>query len=193
MPNNKRHTLKTIKKRENLHPYSRKAKQLERIVMRKDKITSKDSQQSKKANIAARWLWFRYALDEDQEETTIDGMHELIQAYIERNSEEMEQLQAQRKITKRPKSQREHLIEATMTSDKDEYRSGMDLPDLTSRKMVQLIREWDGDINGMSRIRTIRLRQPVEKTTQQQQPRQTKASAMAIDNDHADTDMMDTK
>ncbi|ORX58187.1 hypothetical protein DM01DRAFT_1302217 [Hesseltinella vesiculosa] len=181
MPNNKRHTLKTIKKRENLHPYSRKAQQLARIVMRKDKIGSKVN--SKKDNIANRWLWFRYSLDDGVAYTDEKGMHELVQLYLKRHDDELAELRAQRQKTKRPKSQREHLLEATLTSEKDEYRSGMDLPDMTIRKSLEVLRQWDGDSNGMDKIRTIRLHMPSEHDKKEN-------SGMAID---TNPDDMDTK
>lgn len=40
-PGNKKHTLKNIKNRDAVHPYSRKAQQLQRVIMRKNKLTQK--------------------------------------------------------------------------------------------------------------------------------------------------------
>ncbi|KAI8098888.1 uncharacterized protein BX664DRAFT_319861 [Halteromyces radiatus] len=190
MPNNKRHTLKTVKKREELHPYSRKAQQLSRIMMRKEKLTTRSTMTTKDL-LAQRWMWFRFAMDDTLTCTTKDDMHDMISMYLERNDDELEKLQKDRQLTKRPKSSREHLLEATITSEKDEYKSGMELPDLTNGKVVKLLREWDGDTNSMTRIKTIRLHMRTPKAIQDMITDENKSKdiEMKIDDDS----LMDTK
>ncbi|ORZ18991.1 hypothetical protein BCR42DRAFT_411995 [Absidia repens] len=201
MPNNKRHTLKTVKKREELHPYSRKAQQLSRIIMRKDKLTTTRGATTTKDLLAQRWMWFRFALDESLPCTTKADMHDMIEMYLERNDDELKRLQQERVTTKRPKTSREHMIEAAIASDKDEYKSGMELPDLTNGKAVKLLRAWEGDTNGMNLIKTIRLHKPVVKEVKQQDmmvdgDRQNKTKdvdMLALESKKGDDVMMDTK
>ncbi|CAO3632222.1 unnamed protein product [Cunninghamella blakesleeana] len=131
-------------------------------MLRKDKMDSKVLPVGKDL-IAQRWMWFRYALDDDVSCILKNDIHELINMYLTRHDEELETLRNQRSTTKRPKSSREHLLEATLTSDKDEYRSGFELPDITNGKVVKLLRAWDGDTNSMTRIKTIKVAMPIEK------------------------------
>ncbi|RCH80570.1 hypothetical protein CU097_004936, partial [Rhizopus azygosporus] len=78
---NKRLTLKTIKNRDAIHPYSRKAQQLTRVYQRKEKMARKEQQKSVNP-IGDRWLWFRYAFDEEKKAATMKDMHELIKLYL---------------------------------------------------------------------------------------------------------------
>ncbi|CAO3671649.1 unnamed protein product [Umbelopsis vinacea] len=143
MPNNKRHTLKTIKNRDSMHPSSRKAFQLTRVVMRNDRLEQLD-----------RWLWFKFALDDTLPCASSDELHSLIQMYLSRNDDELEKLQALRKDNTRPKSSRQDLVEAMIRKEYDEYDQGFELPDLQNPKNVKILRAWDGDKNSMARIKT---------------------------------------
>ncbi|KAI9285313.1 translation machinery-associated protein 16 [Umbelopsis sp. AD052] len=155
MPNNKRHTLKTIKNRDSMHPSSRKAFQLTRVVMRNDRLEqrarSKDSIGNPKID---RWLWFKFALDDTLPCASSEELHSLIDMYLNRNEEELEKLQALRKDSKRPKSSRQDMLEALVKKEHDEYNKGFELPDLQNPKNVKILREWDGDKNSMARIKT---------------------------------------
>jgi translation machinery-associated protein 16 len=53
----------------------------------------------------------------------------------------------------------------------------IELPDLTNGKAVKLLREWDGDTNSMTRIKTVRLHQRVPKDNSKQ------IQGMSIDKD----------
>jgi translation machinery-associated protein 16 len=55
----------------------------------------------------------------------------------------------------------------------------IELPDLTNGKAVKLLREWDGDTNSMTRIKTVRLHQRVPKDNSKQ------IQGMSIDKDQA--------
>ncbi|KAG2197324.1 hypothetical protein INT47_012754, partial [Mucor saturninus] len=162
---NRRITLKTIKNREAIHPYSRKAQQISRVYQRKDKLAKKEIQ---KANnpIGERWIWFRYAFEEDNTVATKAEMHELIEAYLVRHDDEIAELEQERyKGHKKSKGPRQDQLEALRISESNEYISGMELPDMTNGKTLKLLREWDGDKNSMPRMTTIRLQKimPIEK------------------------------
>lgn len=106
---------------------------------------------------------------------TKDEIHELIQDYLQRHDEEIEQLEKERNGRhKRPKSSRQITLESLIESEKSEYASGLgnltkgfqiivfnkyllELPDMTNGKALKLLREWDGDKNGMTRIATMRI------------------------------------
>ncbi|CAO3661761.1 unnamed protein product [Umbelopsis ramanniana] len=161
MPNNKRHTLKTIKNRDSMHPSSRKAFQLTRVVMRNDRLEqrarSKDSIGNPKID---RYLWFKFALDDALPCASSDELHSLIEMYLSRNDEELEKLQALRKDSKRPKGNRQDMLEALVKKEHDEYDNGFELPDLQNPKIVKILRAWDGDKNSMARIKTKTVQNP---------------------------------
>lgn len=107
-------------------------------------------------------------------------MHELIQLYLARNDDEINTLEKERaRGHKKPKSSRQHFLEALKERESNEYVSGLgqlqkeliilnnlcikELPDMTNGKTLELLREWDGDKNSMSRIKTIRVRKPLSE------------------------------
>ncbi|KAI9494835.1 hypothetical protein BDB00DRAFT_292696 [Zychaea mexicana] len=155
MPNNKRHTLKNVKNRDELHPYSRKARQLTRIHLRNQKLAGKKEGRSTGNTKVERWLWFRFALEESQTCATKEQVHELIDMYLKRHDHELEQLELDRKKKggHRKKVPRHDILTALRASEESEYASGFELPDLMVEKNVRMLREWDGDVNGMPRIR----------------------------------------
>ncbi|KAI9014429.1 hypothetical protein CLU79DRAFT_767559 [Phycomyces nitens] len=162
MPNNKRHTLKTIKNREECHPSSRKARQLTRVFLRKERLDQRSTERSNSNPKAERWLWFRYALDESLPIATMKEMHDLVEMYLERNNDELEKLVKDRQIGgRRPKTKRELLLLALIESERAEYKSGFEVPDMTNGKTLKLLRDWDGDNNSMARMQSIRISAPI--------------------------------
>ncbi|KAH8550351.1 translation machinery-associated protein 16 [Umbelopsis sp. PMI_123] len=161
MPNNKRHTLKTIKNRDSMHPSSRKAFQLTRVVMRNDRLEQRTRSKETIGNPKIdRWLWFKFALDDSLPCASSEELHSLIDMYLSRNDDELEKLQAQRKDSKRPKSSRQDLLEALIKKEREEYDKGFELPDLQNPKNVKILRAWDGDKNSMARIKTKKVQNP---------------------------------
>ncbi|KAG0241760.1 hypothetical protein BGW41_005414 [Actinomortierella wolfii] len=162
MPNNKRHTLKTIKNKDSMHPSSRRAQQVMRVVLRKDRLEQRQKERAHLNNpIAERVLWFRYAVPEEVESLTREEMHQLIGEYLARHDEELAQLKALHRPGKvRPKAAREDLLTALIAKERKEYVSGMEIPDFTSPKNVKILRAWDGDMNSIKRIRMIKLIDP---------------------------------
>lgn len=110
-------------------------------------------------------------------------MHELVEAYLVRHEDEIEELEKDRhRGHKKPKGPRQDHLEALRISEQSEYVSGIgkakkrkekkndiniytiELPDMTNGKTLKLLREWDGDKNSMPRMTTIRLQKPTEPT-----------------------------
>ena len=88
-------------------------------------------------------------------------MHELIELYLERHAEEIDDLEKDRsRGHKKPKNARQQLLESIKAREASEYISGMELPDMTNGKTLKLLRDWDGDKNSMPRMTTIRLQKP---------------------------------
>ncbi|CAO3681178.1 unnamed protein product [Rhizopus stolonifer] len=87
--------------------------------------------------------------------------------YLTRNDEELEELEQNRnKEHRTPKTPRQDFLEALKLREVNEYVSGIELPNFTNGKVLSFIREWDGDRNSMSRIKTLRFKKPTEKVVE---------------------------
>ncbi|KAG0245134.1 hypothetical protein B0O80DRAFT_465971 [Mortierella sp. GBAus27b] len=162
MANNKRHTMKTIKNKDKMHPSSRRAQQVMRVVLRKDRLEHRQRIRTQNSfGQIDRILWFRHAVPEDVLSLTREQHHKLIQEYLDRHNDEYQSLIALHRPGKaRPKAAREDLLTAIMAKERQEYASGFELPDFTSPKNVLILREWDGDHNSVGRIKMLRLNDP---------------------------------
>ncbi|CAG8480730.1 2191_t:CDS:2 [Diversispora eburnea] len=109
-----------------IHPSSRKAAQLQRAALRKDRV---ERIKSKKFNegiqpLIDRILWFKYALDDS--------------------------IPCATKNENRPKSSaKEDLLKALKSKEKREYIEGFEIPNLMDSRNVKTLREWDGDPNSI--------------------------------------------
>ncbi|KAF9991494.1 hypothetical protein BGZ65_000533, partial [Modicella reniformis] len=124
--NNKRHTMKSIKNKDMLHPSSRKAQQVMRVVLRKDRLENRQKTRAHNSyNQVERILWFRHAVPDDASSLTREQHHELIEEYLSRHNEEYQSLIALHRPGKvRPKAAREDLLAALMAKERQEYASG---------------------------------------------------------------------
>ncbi|KAG0317758.1 hypothetical protein BGZ99_006109 [Dissophora globulifera] len=160
--NNKRHTMKAIKNKDMIHPSSRKAQQVMRVVLRKDRLEHRQKVRANNSfNQTDRILWFRHAVPEDAISLTREQHRELIEEYLSRYDDEYQSLLALHRPGKvRPKAAREDMLAALMAAERQEYASGFEIPDFSSPKNVKLLREWDGDLNSIKRIKMLRLNDP---------------------------------
>ncbi|RGB26691.1 hypothetical protein C1646_720434 [Rhizophagus diaphanus] len=159
MPNNKRHTFKQIKNKKSIiHPSSRKAAQLQRISLRKDRLERGKSQRlsERVKPIVERLLWFRYAFDDTLPCATKAEVYDLIEMFINRNDVEILRLKSTHKVN----SSKYFYLESLKLKEKKEYIEGFEIPDFMNPKNVKLLRQWDGDMNSMSRIKIIRIEDP---------------------------------
>ncbi|KAJ3181090.1 hypothetical protein HDU85_003795 [Gaertneriomyces sp. JEL0708] len=164
MPNNKKLKLSKIKAVDKAHPYSRKAVQMRRAINREEKLgKQKSASENKKTRIAERVLWFKYALPEDTPAATNELVHEIIQLYIQRNDDEIQQVQSKWRKNQ-PKPARLDLLLLLKQKDMDEYRDGMEIPLLTDAKNVTALRHWDGDYNALPAIKMTTVCKVAEKS-----------------------------
>ncbi|KAI9592601.1 hypothetical protein BDF19DRAFT_451053 [Syncephalis fuscata] len=160
MPNNRKHTLKNIKAKHVAHPYSRKANQITRSLLRTDRLAQQKKERvAGSGRTADRYLWFRDMLmNTERELLTRSELLELVSIYVERHDEELERLRKQRKYGNRPKSAREDLLESLQTKEQADFQgNGLDVPDLTIESNVNTLYSWKGDNNGMAQIRKMRV------------------------------------
>ncbi|KDE09797.1 hypothetical protein MVLG_00196 [Microbotryum lychnidis-dioicae p1A1 Lamole] len=182
MPGNRIKTMKALQSRKSninghkIHPNSRRAKQLQRVELRTRKLEVQGKvQRVTEVKRVDRHLWFVHSIPDDRTSLSLPELHQTIHDYIHRDEIEMVQLAQER--TERswrkaePKSKREVELEKQREQEKDEYRTGFVVPDLTLAKNVYLCRQWihptptpknphpnkGGDPSFLGRIRLIRI------------------------------------
>ncbi|KAI0251442.1 translation machinery-associated protein 16 [Lactifluus subvellereus] len=146
---------KAAKKEKIFHPESRKAEQLARKQLRKTKLAGQASKRAKLHSARADFYgFFFHAIPEPDREDgggpgtpvavlTMPELHDLVaNIWLTRHDAELEaEREARRKG--RPKSTKEQKLEETKLREAEEYRTGMEVPDLTHRENVALYRTWD--------------------------------------------------
>ncbi|KAJ3404315.1 hypothetical protein HDU80_003008 [Chytriomyces hyalinus] len=154
-PNNKKHKVSKIKGAEKAHPFSRKAAQLRRAFAREERVaglkTMKDADRTRAVD---RMVWFKYAIPDELPSANLELVHDLIDQYINRNEDEIEELKA----TIRPNRQRPPkiaLLEMLQGKDRHEYATGMRVPDMCDAANVARLRKWEGDYNGIGAIKMV--------------------------------------
>ncbi|KAJ1964971.1 translation machinery-associated protein 16, partial [Dimargaris xerosporica] len=138
--NNKKKSLKDIKAKDVVHPYSRKAMQIRRAHTRMDKLARGQTMRVTSRSLEAeRYLWFRYAMDEERDTLTLSELHELMESYIARNDEEIQTLKDSRRKGQ-PPPKKLQMLETLRKQNQSEYANGMIIPDLTDKATVAYIR-----------------------------------------------------
>ncbi|KAG8893606.1 hypothetical protein FRB99_001853, partial [Tulasnella sp. 403] len=173
--NNGRPTSKSSPKEKVFHPQSRKAAQLERAHLRKNKLgdakTKRSRIQVEKSTSTAlspgpriahvvitvdRFVFFQHALPSDVESLSLSEVHETIRdIWLHRHDKQLAEEQARRRKGE-PRSAKEDKILAQIEMEKEEYRTGLEIPDLTDPLTVEVLRKWDdGDPNYLPLLRLV--------------------------------------
>ncbi|PLW11764.1 hypothetical protein PCANC_16848 [Puccinia coronata f. sp. avenae] len=177
MPNNRVKTTKALQSKKGkavlskLHPHSRRAKQINRIALRDDKLALNKKEKKKQGNaLTSRLIWFIEAhkhasgagsapandsinVDQHQHqqppEPTSDDLahlHTLINRFIARNSAQITHEVTKRKngqFSNRPKSAAQEKLESLARAEMIEYATnGFVLPDLRTPENLKLLDEW---------------------------------------------------
>ncbi|KAI0272771.1 hypothetical protein BC834DRAFT_949284 [Gloeopeniophorella convolvens] len=134
---------KGTKKEKIFHPDSRKAGQLARKQLRKSKLAGQASKRAKLHSAKADFYGFFFHALPEEGVLTLPELHELVSdVWLTRNDTEIEEERAQRRKG-RPKSTKELKLEEIKLREAEEYRTGMEVPDLTHPENVALYRKWD--------------------------------------------------
>ncbi|KAL0065861.1 translation machinery-associated protein 16 [Marasmius tenuissimus] len=117
-------TSKPAKKEKIFHPESRKAAQLNRKAVRKEKLGNLAvNRKHKSHSLVDFYLFFYHALPPEGV-LTLEDMHNLIaNVWLKQYDVELEQERATRRKG-RPKSAREMKLEEMQSREMDEYRTG---------------------------------------------------------------------
>ncbi|KAF5351522.1 hypothetical protein D9758_007238 [Tetrapyrgos nigripes] len=131
------------KKEKIFHPQSRKADQLARKSLRKDKLSAQSSDRKQKHNNLADFYGFFYHSLPSEGVLSLEDLHSLIaNIWLKRFDEDLEAERASRRKG-RPKSTREQKLEELQLRESEQYRTGLEVIDLTHPPTVALFRTWN--------------------------------------------------
>ncbi|KAK7060911.1 translation machinery-associated protein 16 [Paramarasmius palmivorus] len=134
---------KPAKKEKVFHPESRKAAQLNRRSLRKEKMGSLASNRKQKHHSLADIYKFFYSAIPEEGVLSLTELHDLIaNVWLKRLDNELEEERTLRRKG-RPKSVKEAKLEELKLREEDEYRTGFEVIDLTNPANVDLFRKWD--------------------------------------------------
>lgn len=138
---------KTIQKSKGaMHPKGRKFKQLNRATLREQKIQSKKLEHvERKEHERLRFVFLQDAVKNrpDQETFQLEDMKLFVEAFLSRDDDEIDRLQSERRKG-RPPTNRQLLLENKKKHEWSEYTTGYEIPDLSDKLTVELLRAWNG-------------------------------------------------
>ena len=168
-----------------IHPKSRKAEQISREWHRQVRVKHNRKETATKLSLVGEKIaWFRDNMPSDVDAFTGQTMAELVEKYLERFDEELEQIQLKNQIGHRSFRQhasREDSIAHSMKLERQEYETcgigkvfffpdesnrvdvnlffTTEIPDMMCSKNVEYLRKWDGSLKFISNITVTRYSQ----------------------------------
>ncbi|KAM9142745.1 translation machinery-associated protein 16 isoform 2-T3 [Pangshura tecta] len=128
-----------------IHPYSRKAAQLTREAHKQEKKEKLKNEKALRLSIVGEKLqWFQSHLDPSKADYTKKEACELTEKYLDRFSDELEQIELHNSIKGRQgrhHSSREMIIKQTIEHERQLYEGyGIDIPDIVNGKHLKIFR-----------------------------------------------------
>ncbi|PWN48267.1 hypothetical protein IE53DRAFT_389543 [Violaceomyces palustris] len=151
---------RSIKRRlQPTHPDSRRAAQLARVRLRKQKLQGASKARGKQVSSKVDRILTMILLLPEEKAFLPDlySLHDFVTTfYLDRHSDEMEEILGEKRVG-RPPSKREVELTDLMQRERIEYRQGIEIPDLCSEVNVKLLREWKGDPQALPMFRMVRI------------------------------------
>lgn len=168
-----------------IHPNSRKADQISREWHRDVRVKHKRKETAHKmTNLGEKIAWFRDQLEADVKVYTPQLAGELVELYLGRFDEELEQIKMKNQVGHRSSGSRQHAsrhdaIEHSQKLERDEYEGcGLgklnsyatllsltkcidqcsEIPDLFDPKNLEFLRTWTGELRFLQNIKLKRFR-----------------------------------
>ncbi|XP_036438853.1 translation machinery-associated protein 16 [Colossoma macropomum] len=141
-----------------VHPYSRKAAYLARDAAKHSRKEKSKSEKAQRLNlIREKLLWFQSQLDAEKLEYTKKDACEIIERYLHRFDDELEQIELANSIKGRQgrlHGSREAVIKQTIERERMQFEGcGFEIPDMINSKHLKAFREWDGDMRKLPNIK----------------------------------------
>ncbi|KIJ55331.1 hypothetical protein M422DRAFT_23933 [Sphaerobolus stellatus SS14] len=125
------------------HPLSRKAGQLERKQLRSAKLSVAASKKVKRERaIVDKFAFFLHAIPPEAPVVSLEELHTIIrEIWLKRHDAELEKERAARRKG-RPKTSKQMQLEEMVVRETEEYRTGLEVPDITHAPTVKIFRQW---------------------------------------------------
>uniref|UniRef100_A0A1B6E4P4 Translation machinery-associated protein 16 n=1 Tax=Clastoptera arizonana TaxID=38151 RepID=A0A1B6E4P4_9HEMI len=133
------------------HPNSRKVVQLSKQIKKIEKRKKSKNFHVLKQNIeGVKYIWFRDHLNSSTTECTHEMLANLIEQYLDRFDDELNQIKIKNTIGQRKSRQhasREDVIALTKLQERFEYENaGIELPDILQRNQLSMLMNWNGQL-----------------------------------------------
>lgn len=150
-------TKKKGAKATSLHENSRDSKRLRSAGARDDRVARLTAvRQHANKQWLDRVAFFQDRLPETLHPLETEKIQALVQDYLARSDEELEQLKAERR-SGRPASTRQTLLEQQRNMEGKEFESGFWMPNLQDEETLTRLDGWKGDWVGLGVMRFVRV------------------------------------
>ncbi|KAF4525261.1 hypothetical protein B566_EDAN012796 [Ephemera danica] len=157
---------KDLSKQYLLHPNSRKTAQIaKKNVKANAREKTKLLHQVKVNLLGEKILWFKEHLLPDIDKYTGQQTIDLIELYLKRFDEELEQIALKHSIGQRKGRQhasREDIIRLTLTQEREEFHTcGIECPDVMNTAQLTMLRKWGGELRYLQKFKLKRFSKKV--------------------------------
>ncbi|XP_054268982.1 translation machinery-associated protein 16 homolog [Macrosteles quadrilineatus] len=141
------------------HPNSRKVRQLTKQAKKESARKKSKMVHQMKLNVTGeKFLWFQNNLPADVSEISHGEIASLIEKYLGRFDEELEQIQLKHSVGQRKNNRqhasREDVIKLTKKQEEEEYNAaGIELPNLLLPVQVEFLRRWNGELRFLQQFK----------------------------------------
>nr|XP_029718971.1 translation machinery-associated protein 16 homolog [Aedes albopictus] len=140
------------------HPQSRKTLALARKMKKINNREKKKMGHAVKANIVGKKLgWFAEQLEGRTGPLTSSEFEQMIERYLSRFDEELEQIKLVQSINKQRNNQhasREASIKMTLEKEQENFNGGgLELPDLCDAMEFKKFQQWDGNAQSIQHLK----------------------------------------
>ncbi|KAG7303260.1 hypothetical protein JYU34_011727 [Plutella xylostella] len=144
------------------HPNSRKTISMVKKMKKHEKKDDKKLGTHVKQNLVGeKILWFKERIPEDCAVLSKEQILELIEQYLARFDEELEQIALKNSIGQRRNRQhasREDIINITKKREVEEFATcGLELPDLMDHQQMKVLKNWNGELRFLQHFKLKRI------------------------------------
>ncbi|XP_013167560.1 PREDICTED: translation machinery-associated protein 16 homolog [Papilio xuthus] len=144
------------------HPNSRKTISLaKKMIKGEKKNQNKLGTHIKNNLIGEKIMWFKERVPPDCTTLTKEQTLDLVQTYLSRFDEELEQIAIKNSVGQRKSRQhasREDIIKITKEREVGEFEScGLEMPDLMNPQQMEVLKNWNGELRFLQHFKLKRI------------------------------------
>ncbi|XP_059054763.1 translation machinery-associated protein 16 homolog [Achroia grisella] len=144
------------------HPNSRKTTSLAKKMKKSEKRgQSKLGTHIKQNIIGEKIMWFKERLPEECTVLNKKQTLQLIETYLSRFDEELEQITLKNSVGQRKNRQhasREDIINITKKNEHEEFETcGLEMPDLMDQRQMEVLKSWNGELRFLQHFKLRRI------------------------------------